>query len=156
MSDYKVAPYSQDAMPEQISPEGSKIANTYLSQACSMHNTARVLNLPTEEIAATLETPLVKRYVNGVLREHGYQHMTAISSKLDDLIERKWEELEEAEIGSNKDIAELLQIAHKFRLDMAKLLQADIPKPQISVQRNTQQNYYGENYATLMHKLSTD
>lgn len=152
MSDYDIAPYSEDAMPEQISPEGAKIANTYLANACSINDTSRVLDIPTHEISAMLQQPLVKTYVNSILREHGYRHMVQIATKLDEVIDRKWEELEEAEIGSNKDIADLLQLAHKMRLDMSNLLQKDAPGP--SVQKNTQVNVYGEgNYGKLMEKL---
>ncbi len=154
MSDYQLKPYSEDALPEIISPEGARVANTYLANACSLKDASHSLNLPTHEIAATLQQPLVKVYVNSILRENGYRHMVKIAEKLDDLVERKWEELEEAEMGSNKDIAELLNLAHKMRMDMSKLLQADIEKSGPAIQKNTQVNVYGEgNYGKLMEKL---
>lgn len=152
MSDYDIAPYSEDAMPEAISPEGASIANTYLANACSINDTSRVLDIPTHEISAMLQQPLVKTYVNSILREHGYRHMVQIATKLDEVIDKKWEELEEADIGSNKDIADLLQLAHKMRLDMSNLLQKDTAGP--VAQKNTQVNVYGEgNYGKLMEKL---
>lgn len=154
MSDYELQPYSEDALPEVISPEGAKIANTYLANACSLNDASHSLNLPTHEIYAVLQQPLVKSYVNSILRESGYRNMVVIAEKLDSLVEKKWEELEEAEIGSNKDIAELLQLAHKMRMDMSKLLQADAPKEGASFNKNTQVNVYGEgNYGKLMEKL---
>jgi hypothetical protein len=153
MSDYELSSYSEDALPEAISPEGASIANTYLANACSLTESSHSLNLPTHVISATLQQPLVKAYVNSILRENGYRHMVVIAQKLDDLVERKWDELEEAEIGSNKDIAELLQLAHKMRMDMSKLLQADVEKGP-GVTKNTQVNVYGEgNYGKLMEKL---
>ena len=133
MSEYQLSEYSEDALPEMISPEGATIANTYLANACSLLETSSALNLPTHEIAATLQQPLVQSYVHGVLRENGYRHMVKIAEKLDDLVERKWEELEEAEIGSNKDIADLLALAHKMQSDMAKILQADTVKVTVYV-----------------------
>ena len=154
MSDYDLQPFSEDAMPEQISPEGAKIANTYLANACSLTETSHSLGMPTHEIAACLHQPLVKTYINGILRETGYRHMVQIAEKLDDLVEKKWEELEEAEIGSNKDIADLLALAHKMRMDMSKLLQADTVKEGPTTQKNTQVNVYGEgSYGKLMEKL---
>lgn len=154
MSEYSIAPYSEDAMPQAISPEGAEIANTYLANACSVLETSKSLGIPTHEISAALHQPLVKTYVNGVLRETGYRHMVQISEKLDDLITRKWDELEEAEIGSNKDIAELLSLAHKMRMDMSKLLQADTAKDGPASLRQTQVNVYGEgSYGKLMEKL---
>ena len=71
MTDYNISPYSEDAMPECISPEGAKIANTYLANACSIMETSAELGIPTHEISATLHQPLVKTYVNGILRETG-------------------------------------------------------------------------------------
>ena len=153
-SDYNIAPYSEDAMPEKISPEGATVANTYLKSGCSIAQASKDLNLPTYEISAVLQQPLVKTYVNQILRENGYRHMVKIAEKLDDLIDRKWEELEEAEIGSNKDIADLLQLQHKMQLDMANLLQKDAVKEAPINQKNTQVNVYGEgSYGKLMEKL---
>jgi len=154
MNDYNLQPISEDALPESISPEGASIANTYLANACSLTDSSRELDLPTYEISAVLNQPLVKIYVNSILRETGYRHMVKIAEKLDDLVERKWDELEEAEIGSNKDIADLLALHHKMRMDMSKLLQADVEKGGTGAVRNTQVNVYGEgNYAKLMEKL---
>jgi len=154
MTDYNIAPYSEDAMPEIISPEGARIANTYLASACSLKDASHNLNLPTHEIAATLQDPLVKTYVNSILRENGYRHMVKIAEKLDDLVDLKWAELEEAEMGSNKDIAELLNLAHKMRLDMSKLLQTDMASNGPTSLKQTQVNVYGPgNYGKLMEKL---
>jgi len=153
MTEYSIAPYSEDAKPQAISPEGAEIANTYLANACSIAATADYLNVPTYEISAMLHEPLVKAYINGILRETGYRHMVQIAEKLDDLVERKWEELEEAEIGSNKDIAELLSLAHKMRMDMSKLLQADTTKDGPSSLKQTLNVYGNDSYGKLMQKL---
>jgi hypothetical protein len=154
MSDYDLQTYSEDALPQSISPEGASIANSYLANACSLVNTSHALDLPTHEISAILQQPLVKNYVNTILRENGYRHMIVIAEKLDQLVEMKWAEIEEAEIGSNKDISDLLSLAHKMRMDMSKLLQADTPKSEPTRVANTQVNVYGEgNYGKLMEKL---
>lgn len=155
MSDYSLAPYSEDALPEAISPEGAEVANTYLANACSVLATSDQLNIPTHEVSAILDQPLVKNYVYGILRENGYRHMVKIAEKMDEIVEKKLEELDEAEIGSNKDIADLLHLAHKMRVDMANILQKDNPAKQGPVtQSNTQVNVYGEGaYGRLMEKL---
>jgi hypothetical protein len=151
MSDYNLPAYSEDALPEKITPEGAKIANTYLANACSLVESSHALDLPTHEISNILQQPLIKNYVNSILREHSYGHMVKIAEKLDQLVEMKWQELEEAEIGSNKDIAELLQLAYKMRYDMSNLLQKDVIP---ATQKNTQVNVYGDgNYGKLMQKL---
>lgn len=156
MSDYNVAAYSEDALPLAISPEGAKIANTYLANACSVVNTSHELGIPTHEISAVLHEPLVKSYVNGILKEAGYQHMAKLAQKLDELIDMKWEEITEAEIGSNKDIADLINLAHKMRLDMSKFLQNEESSGPSS-QKNTQVNVFGDgSYGKLMGRLFGD
>ena len=157
MSDYDIAACSEDAMPQTISPEGAEIANTYLENACSIKATSEALNIPTHTVSAALHDPMVKNYVTGVLRENGHRHMENILNRLDQVIDMKWEELEEAEIGSNKDIADLLQMAHKMRMDMSRLLQADTAKSGPATQKNTQVNVFGEGkYGALIEKLLKD
>lgn len=157
MSEYDIAPYSEDAMPATISPEGAEIANTYLENACSIKATSEILGIPTHTVSAALHDPMVKNYVTGVLRESGYRHMENILNKLDSVIDMKWEELEEAEIGSSKDIADLLQMAHKMRMDMSRLLQADTKNDAPTKQNNTQVNVFGEGkYGALIEKLLKD
>jgi hypothetical protein len=110
VSDYQLAPYSEDAMPQAISPEGAEIANAYLRNACSITATSEELNLPTHTVSAALHDPMVKSYVTGVLRETGYQHMEKIVNRFDKIIDMKWEELEEAEIGLKKQKSALTKI----------------------------------------------
>ena len=75
MSDYEVAEYSEDALPNQVSPEGAVVANAYLRNACSVIMTSEELDIPTHEVSAQLHQPLVKQYVTSILRENGYRHM---------------------------------------------------------------------------------
>ncbi len=150
----EIKPFSEDALPQAISPEGANIANTYLTNACSLKATSEELGIPTHEISAALEDTNVKNYVTSILRESGYRHMVKIAEKLDDLIDRKWDELKDAEIGSNKDITDLLALAHKMQVDMAKLLQVDNKPIGDTSTRNTQVNIYGKgSYGKLMQRL---
>mgnify|MGYP001161502680 CR=1 FL=1 len=72
------------------------------------------------------------------------------------------EEAEESEIYSNKDLADLLQMAHKMRMDEIKA-QAELEKAKassIKTQNNIQVNAevpFGQgNYGELMKKLLKD
>ena len=87
MSDYQISPFSEDVLPQQISPEGAEIANTYLANACSLAATSQQLNKPAEEISAMLHEPLIKNYVASILKETGYAHMDRIAQKLDEIID---------------------------------------------------------------------
>jgi hypothetical protein len=76
---------------------------------------------------------------------------------MDALIKQKFQELEEAGVGSSKDIADLLQMSHKMSMDLLdKQLQLEklrqgTPGPQKQV--NVQINDDGSKYSQLIHKL---
>ena len=74
-------------------------------------------------------------------------------------VERKLEEAEESQIYTNKDLADLLQKAHKMRMDeikaMAELEKAKSSsiKNQTNVQINSEMPFGQGNYGKLMEKL---
>lgn len=144
-----------------ISPEGLEIANTYLEQG-DIDSTAEALGLPREVVVYNLSRHEVRNYVDTVFLNAGYAGRNKIFSAMENIIEKKLAELEEAEIGSSKDIAELLQMMHKMRMDeidkMIKLEAAkskgDTIKRQVNVQINDHAG--GANYNSLLEKLSID
>ena len=79
-------------------------------------------------------------------------------SAVDALIKRKFQELEEADSGSNKDITELLTLSHKMTMDyldreiqLEKLRQGNAgPQRQVNVQINELDS---SKYAQLVQKL---
>lgn len=75
------------------------------------------------------------------------------------LIEKKLEESEETEIYTNKDMADLLQMAHKMRIDEIKA-QTDLEKAksqtvktQVNIQDNSGTPFGQGNYGQLIKKL---
>lgn len=148
---------SADSLPAKISPEGIDIANTYLSEGCSIKRTSEVLNIPTYEVSAVLQQSAVREYVGNVIKEVSFNKMEAIQNKLEKLIDQKLEELDEAEMGSNKDISDLLALAHKMSTDMAKLRLTSDGAGTPTTQRNQQINVYGDGqYGKLMEQLLKD
>jgi len=77
---------------------------------------------------------------------------------MDAIIKRKFEELEEAGVGSGKDIADLLHLSHKMSMDLLdreiqleKLRQAPQgPQKQVNVQINDDGTKYGQLLKQLM------
>ena len=75
------------------------------------------------------------------------------------LIEKKLEEAEESEVYTNKDIADLLQMSHKIRMDEIKAqtemekAKAQTIKTQVNIQDNSQVPFGQGNYGELMKKL---
>ena len=101
----------------------------------------------------------VKKYIDTVYLDIGYRNKNNIGSVLDEMIASKLEEAQESGIYSSKDLADLLQMAHKMRMDEIKA-QADLAKTEsnnIKHQTNVQINEavpFGQgNYGKLMEKL---
>ena len=99
-----------------ISPEGLEIAKTYL-ETQDISRTATRLGIDQLQVAQYLEKPEVKNYVDQVYLNAGYRNRFKLAEIMDQIVERKLTELNEAEVGSSKDILEILQFAHKMRMD---------------------------------------
>ena len=141
-----------------ISPEGMEIANSYL-QFGNIRAVSDELRVSEEKVAELLNKREVKKYINTVYLDLGYRNRNNIGRLLDEMIESKLEEAQESGVYSNKDLADLLTMAHKMRMDEIKA-QADLEKAQagnIRTQNNVQINSevpFGQgNYGKLMEKL---
>ena len=142
----------------RISPEGLEVANAYLELGNIQSVCAR-LKLDEGECSEILAKREVKGYIDQVYLDTGYRNRFKLATALDDLIDRKMEEAEESEIYSNKDLADLLQMAHKMRMDEIKA-QAELEKAkaqnvknQTNVQINGEVPFGQGNYGELMKKL---
>jgi hypothetical protein len=138
-----------------ISPEGMEIANNYL-QFGNIQAVSEMMNVPKHTVVETLNTREVKKYLDTVYLDLGYRNRDNIASLMDTMIASKLEEAEESGVYTSKDLLELLQIAHKMRMDEIKA-QGDSAKDNIRNQTNVQINDgsgFGEgNYGQLMEKL---
>ena len=145
----------------KISPEGLEIANSYL-QFGNIRAVSEQLSVPAEKVAECLNKREVKRYIDTVYLDMGYRNKNQIGTVLDEMIASKLEEAQETGVYSSKDLADLLQMAHKMRMDEIKA-QTDLEKAQagnIKNQTNVQINEsipFGQgNYGKLMEKLLGD
>lgn len=136
-----------------IAPEALEVAQTYL-MTMSVELTAKELKMSRHEVAQWLDNKQVKAFVDRVFLEQGYNNRFRLQAVMDDLIEKKLEELDDADLGSNKDIADLLVMKHKMATEQLKLMieyeKAKTPSSQTNVQVN---NQFGENYGKLLDKL---
>ena len=142
----------------RISPEGLEVANAYLELGNIQAVCVR-LKLDEGECSEILAKREVKGYIDQVYLDTGYRNRFKLATALDDLIDKKMEEAEESEIYSNKDLADLLQMAHKMRMDEIKA-QAELEKAkasniksQTNVQINGEVPFGQGNYGELMKKL---
>ena len=141
-----------------ISPEGLEVANAYL-QFGNIRAVCEFMGVPEDKVVQVLNKREVKRYIDTVYLDLGYRNKNNIGSLLDEMIQSKLEEAQETGVYSSKDLADLLQMAHKMRMDEIKA-QAELMKAesaQIKNQTNVQINEalpFGQgNYGKLMEKL---
>mgnify|MGYP001420868247 CR=1 FL=1 len=145
----------------RISPEGLEVANAYLELG-NIQAVCIRLKLDEGECSEILAKREVKSYVDQVYLDTGYRNRFKLAEALDDLIDRKMEEADESEIYSNKDLADLLQMAHKMRMDEIKAqaelekAKAQTVKNQTNVQINGEVPFGQGNYGELMKKLLKD
>ena len=139
-----------------ISPENLDVANTYL-QTQSIQQTADILSVSTDMVSQILTRREVRAYIDNVFMDVGFNNRFRMRSAMDALIQKKFQELEEAEVGSGKDIADLLALSHKMSMDvldrqlqLEKLKEANL-KSQVNVQLNDFGS--GSKYNTLLEKL---
>lgn len=114
---------TQIAAPDEeykISPEALEIAKTYLT-CHDTKETALALGIPPEKVSYYLRKPDVKRFVDTLFMEQGYMNRTKLQDIMDDLFEKKLEEMEDSEMGSNKDILEIVKLQHEMRMAELKL-----------------------------------
>lgn len=140
-------------LPDKMELEDLVVANTYLQNGSSMDLTCRELELPSHEIYNILKKAEIKRYIDHIFLSNGYRNRDKIAKAFDTLIDAKMEEMDEAEITSSKDIAELLMMVHKIRMDETATAN---PKNAPVNQKNTQINVYNKgNYGKLMEYIIT-
>lgn len=142
-----------------ISPEALEIANAYL-QSQDLVTVSTELNIPMEMVSQYLSRKEVKAYIDQVFFNLGFNNRFKMSEAMDAIIKKKFQELEESEMGSTKDIAELLALKHKMTMDeldrqikLETLRQSNI-KNQVNVQINEGFSD-GTKYGDLIQKLMT-
>jgi len=140
----------------KINPESLEIANEYL-QTQNAKEVADMLGISAQEVSEVLARKEVREYVNQVFFDIGYNNRVKMRSAMDAVIKRKFQDLEEAETGSSKDIADLLALSHKFTMElMDKELQLEkLRSVDIKTQTNIQING-GGNYNSLLERLIED
>ena len=144
--------YSEDKC--TIQPEQLEVADKYIACGGSIATTAEELGMTRAEVSTVLSQRPVKKYVDTMFLDAGHMNRFKLAETLEKIITKKLDELEEAEIGSSKDIADLLDLAIKFYNTLAKL-EAVREKKDIHNQTNVQVNDYGKgNYGKLVEVLA--
>ena len=141
-----------------ISPEGLEIANCYL-QNPDIKEVASQLDITTAVVSEILARREVKAYVDQVFYNTGFNNRFKLRSLMDTIIKKKLQDMDEAEVGSTKDISELLALSHKMTIEhmdreiKLESLRAASIKTQTNIQIND--NAGGSRYNQLIEKLMT-
>jgi hypothetical protein len=137
-----------------ISPEALEISNSYL-QTQDINKTSEDLGVPVEIVTNYLGRREVRQYIDNVFMNLGFNNRFRMRNAMDAILAKKFQELDEADVGSSKDIADLLALSHKMSMDeldrqiQLKKLESDKPKTQTNIQINND----GSNYGSLIEKL---
>jgi orotate phosphoribosyltransferase-like protein len=138
----------------EISPEALEIANAYL-QVQDADKVADDLDISKDTVLAVLNRREVKSYIDNVFLDLGFNNRFKLRKAMDAIIAKKFQELDEAGIGSSKDILEILQVSHKMTMDyMDKQIQLEkLKSDNVKSQVNVQINDAGSNYGNLIERI---
>jgi hypothetical protein len=137
----------------KMNPEMMEVVNSYLITT-DARLTAQDLGIPREKVIYYLNKPEAKRFVDTIYLEQGYLNRHRLQDILGEVMELKLEEMRDSEIGTKKDILDVLALAHKIRADEAKINSTGNeggPRNQTNVQINSAG--FGDNYNSLLDKI---
>lgn len=142
-----------------ISPEGLEIANSYLILG-NIKGVCKDLNISQDKVVDWLGKREVKKYIDTVYFDMGYRNRNNLANLLDEMIESKLEEAQDSGIYSSKDLADLMMMAHKIRMDELKMeierekVAGSSIRNQTNVQINDGSGILGQsNYGKLVESL---
>lgn len=155
-SSSKNLPVSHPAEVLDISPEGLQVANCYL-QTPDISTVSEDLNIPRDMVAQILSRREVKAYIDQVFFSLGFNNRFKMRKLMDTIIQKKLQDMDEADTGSNKDISELMALSHKMTIElMDKEIQLEkVRQGNLKTQTNIQinDNFGGSKYSNLIEKL---
>lgn len=139
----------------KISPEALEVANAYL-QIQDIPKVADILSIPTELVTQMLDRAEVKAYIDNVFMDTGFNNRFKMRAAMDAILAKKFEEMDEAGVGSGKDIIEIMALSHKMTMELMdreialRKLEGSSVRNQVNVQINDQG---GSNYNNLLDRL---
>lgn len=137
-----------------ISPEALQVANCYLTTQ-SAAQVSEDLNMELTLVTQILARREVKAYVDQVFFDTGFNNRFRMRDAMDAIIQKKFAELDEADVGSGKDILEILALSHKMTMEtLDRQLQLEkLKSSNLRTQTNIQINEGGSNYNQLLERL---
>lgn len=140
-----------------ISPENLEVANSYLVNQ-NIEAVSQSLQISTDSVSKILQRKEVRSYIDNVFMDMGFNNRFKMRRAMDAILAQKFQELEEAGIGSGKDIADLLALSHKMSMDILdrEIKLEEAKAKNIKSQVNVQVNEFGGDgtkYGSLLERL---
>ena len=144
-------------LPEIIAPESLRIIETYIACGSDINDTATQLCTSPEIVSMHLNKRECRVYLDNLFATAGFRNRDRMFGLLDEIVNKKLEEMEDTGLGTTLDVVELLEKVHKMKMQelsmsikLAEAEKANVP----TVQNNTQINVSGgENYNKLLEKI---
>lgn len=153
-------PTTHPAEALNISPEALEVANCYL-QNPDLYQVAEQLQISPDLVGEILARREVKAYVDQVFYSLGFNNRFKMGDLMDQIIRKKLQDMDEAEVGSTKDISELLALKHKMLMEhmdreikLESLRASNTVKTQTNIQIN--EGAGGSRYSALIERLMSD
>jgi len=106
---------------EKIQPEAMEVIEQYLYHNRDVNLVANALNTTPTVITDILNKREVRGYLDHLFMESGYRNREKFFTVLDNLLDAKIEELEEAQMGSSMDIMDIMKIYHGMKVKELEL-----------------------------------
>ena len=140
-----------------ISPENLEVANSYLVNQ-NIEAVSQSLQISTDSVSKILQRKEVRSYIDNVFMDMGFNNRFKMRRAMDALLAQKFQELEEAGIGSGKDIADLMALSHKMSMDILdrEIKLEEAKAKNIKSQVNVQVNEFGGDgtkYGSLLERI---
>lgn len=142
-------------LPEIIQPESLKVIETYLSCGSDLKETALALGTTVDVVSGHINKRESRSYLDTLFAAAGFRNRDRMFGLLDELINKKLEDLDETGTGTSLDIVELLEKVHKMKMQelqlsikLAEAEKSNVPVTQTNIQING-----GENYNKLLEKI---
>ena len=150
-------PSSSPAEVVQIAPENLEVVNKYL-ELQNIQAVCTALELPTDIVTGILGRREVRAYMDAIFLDYGFNNRFKMRELMDSVINKKLMEMDESDLGSGKDIIEIMTLSHKMAMDVLdrqiKLEEAQAKTAGIKNQVNVQvNNEGGSKYDNLIQQL---
>ena len=106
---------------EKIQPEAMEVIEQYLYHNRDVNLVANALNTTPTVITDILNKREVRGYLDHLFMESGYRNREKFFTVLDNLLDAKIEELDEAKMGSSMDIMDIMKIYHGMKVKELEL-----------------------------------